>query len=157
MWEDLGARVEIKAFDTINLNQNVIRAREYEALLFGEIIGRDLDLFAFWHSSQRNDPGLNIALYANIDADSLLEDARIINNKDVREKKYIAFTEEIKKDIPAVFIYSPDFLYILPKKIKGFEAQKIIIPSERFLNIHNWFIETEKVWKIFYKQKINKE
>ena len=62
-----------------DLKQNVIRPRKYGSLLFGEVIGRDLDLFAFWHSSQRNDPGLNIAMYANPKADSLLETARASN------------------------------------------------------------------------------
>ena len=54
-WRALGADVEIKIFEAGDLNQNVIRPRKYDALLFGEIVGRDTDLFAFWHSSQRND------------------------------------------------------------------------------------------------------
>src|SRR3989344_2469416 len=79
-WEKIGAQVEVKIFEAGDLNQNVIRPRKYDALFFGEIIGRDLDLFAFWHSSQRKDPGLNIALYANSKADKLLEDARKIES-----------------------------------------------------------------------------
>src|SRR3989338_5612859 len=57
MWEKIGAKVEVKIFETGDLSQNVIRPRKYDALLFGEIVGRDPDPFAFWHSSQRNDPG----------------------------------------------------------------------------------------------------
>ncbi|NQV88235.1 MAG: hypothetical protein HQ402_01595, partial [Parcubacteria group bacterium] len=56
-WEKLGVSVDIKIFETSDLNQNIIRPRKYEALLFGEVIGHGLDLFPFWHSSQRNDPG----------------------------------------------------------------------------------------------------
>ena len=41
-WEKLGARVTIKVFNTNDLNQNVIRPRKYDALLFGEIIGREI-------------------------------------------------------------------------------------------------------------------
>jgi hypothetical protein len=55
----------IQIYDQGDLSQNVIRPRKYDALLFGEVVGRELDLFAFWDSSQRNDPGLNIAMYAN--------------------------------------------------------------------------------------------
>ena len=129
----------------------MIRQRKYDALFFGEIIGRESDPFAFWHSSQRNDPGLNIALYANITADKLLEEGRTIFDKKERATIYKQFQEEIAKDIPAVFIYSPDFIYIIPHKIKGLHTGIITVPSERFLDIHTWYIETDNVWKIFRK------
>ncbi|MFC1721245.1 ABC transporter substrate-binding protein [Patescibacteria group bacterium] len=150
-WESIGASVTIKVFEAGDLNQNVIRPRKYDALLFGEIVGRDSDLFAFWHSSQRNDPGLNIALYANISSDKALEDARSISDIDIRIEKYKEFQEEIKADVPAVFIYAPNFIYVLPENIKGASLGSASTPSERFLDIHKWFIETDHVWKIFSK------
>jgi len=153
MWEELGAVVEVKTFEQGELNQNVIRARKYEALLFGEVVGRDLDLFAFWHSSQRNDPGLNIALYANITTDKLLAEARETLDKDKRLSLYREFEEEILNDTPAVFLYSPDFLYILPEKVKGFSMNKITIPSERFISLPLWYIDTERVWKVFVSKE----
>ena len=150
-WSDIGVIVDLKIFEASDLNQNVIRPRKYDALLFGEIISRELDLFAFWHSSQRNDPGLNIALYANITADKLLEDARKAADRSVMVEKYIEFEDEIDSDVPAVFVYSPDFIYITPKDIKAFELGAVATPAERFLNIHEWYIETDKVWNFFIK------
>ena len=150
-WRAMGAQVELKFFDVSDLNQTVIRPRAYDALLFGEIVGRDLDLFAFWHSSQRNDPGLNIALYTNIKADRLLEEARIAQEKEKRDEALRAFAEEVAKDIPAVFLYSPDFIYILPDKVKNLPLGRLSVPHERFLNIHRAYINTEKVWPIFNK------
>jgi len=150
-WEALGAQVELKIFDTGDLNQNVIRPRKYDVLFFGEIIGRDSDPFAFWHSSQRNDPGLNISLYTNITADKLLEDGRTLADKEIRKDKYRLFQKEVAKDIPAVFVYSPDFIYLIQDNLKGVDIRHITIPSERFLNIHKWYIETDKVWKVFIK------
>lgn len=147
-WEKIGAKIEVKIFESGDLNQN-IRSRKYDSLLFGEIVGRDLDLFAFWHSTQRKDPGLNIALYANSRADKLLDDARKIGDKTERINNYKEFEKEIKKDLPAIFLYSPDFIYILPKKARGYDIRQIITPAERFLNVNEWFTETEKVWKIF--------
>jgi peptide/nickel transport system substrate-binding protein len=150
-WRDIGVIIDLKIFEASDLNQNVIRPRKYDALLFGEIISRELDLFAFWHSSQRNDPGLNIALYANITADKLLEDARAATDRNVMIEKYREFEDEIDSDVPAVFIYSPDFIYITPKNIKAFELGAVATPAERFLNIHQWYIETDKVWNFFTK------
>jgi len=149
LWEELGASVEVKVFKSGDLNQNVIRPRTYDALFFGEIIGRESDPFAFWHSSQRNDPGLNIALYTNITTDKLLEEGREISDAEERTKIYQQFQDEVIKDMPFVPIYSPDFIYIIPNTIKGIEVGTITVPSERFLDVHNWHIETARVWKIF--------
>jgi len=148
-WRNIGADVNIKIFESGDLNQNIIRPRKYDMLLFGEVISRELDLFAFWHSSQRNDPGLNIASYANITADKLLEDARATTDKNVMIDKYKKFEDEISADIPAIFIYSPDFIYITSKNIKNFELGLVTAPEERFLNIHKWYKETDSVWNFF--------
>jgi len=152
MWEKLGAKVNLKIFEIGDLNQNVIRPRKYDALLFGEVVGRDPDPFAFWHSSQRNDPGLNIALYTNIKVDKLLEEARTISDEAVRREKYEEFQKEVAQDTPAIFLFSPKFIYLLPDSLKGTgEMESITIPSERFSQIYKWYIKTDKVWKIFAK------
>ena len=147
----IGIKVEIKIFETGNLNQSVIRPRKYDALLFGTIINRESDLFAFWHSSQRKDPGLNVAVYTNAKVDKILEEAFVSLDEQSRIKKYIQFSEEIKKDMPAVFLYSPNFIYIVSKNLKEPKIDRIISPSDRYLNVYLWYTQTEKVWKIFTK------
>ncbi|MEK7142129.1 MAG: peptide ABC transporter substrate-binding protein [Patescibacteria group bacterium] len=150
MWEAIGAMVDVRVFEHGDLSQNIIRPRKYDSLLFGEVVGRDPDPFAFWHSSQRNDPGLNVAIYANIKVDNILEEARGIEDEVVRAEKYKEFQEEVAKDTPAIFLFSPKFIYITPKNLKGLEAmEKVTIPSERFSMIHQWYKATNKVWKIF--------
>ena len=148
-WQKLGAKVEILTFETGELNQSVIRPRHFDALLFGEVVGRDTDLYPFWHSSQRNDPGLNIALYANSKADKFLELARSSEHREDIEKNLKAFNDELKADAPAVFLYSPNFLYVVPDKLKSVRLGALIVSQDRFLGIKNWYIETDKVWKIF--------
>lgn len=148
-WKSIGADVTLKVFDPNDFNQNVIRPRNYDAILFGEIIGRDLDFYAFWHSSQRNDPGLNIADYANIDVDSALESARQLEDGPERVEKFRIFIQEIKNDIPAVFLYSPNFIYVVPEKLQGVLPKNTEVPSERFLSVYNWYLETDMVWRIF--------
>jgi len=148
-WEKLGASVTIKVFEAGDLSQNIIRSRKYDALLFGEIIGEDSDLYPFWHSSERNDPGLNISLYANITVDKALEEIRkeIDNKNKALEKETII--SEIKKDVPAIFLFSPHLLYITTPNIKNIKLKSVSSLNERFLYINEWFIETDRVWKIF--------
>lgn len=148
-WEKLGAKVEVNIFETGNLNQNIIRPRKYDALLFGEIIGRDHDLYPFWHSSQRNDPGLNIASYVNSKADKLLEDARATSDLSVRNDKYAQFESEIRNDVPVVFLYSPSFLYVVPNTVENVSIGNLTTTGDRFLTVNNWYIEKNNVWKLF--------
>jgi peptide/nickel transport system substrate-binding protein len=88
-------------------------------------------------------------LYTNVKVDKLLEDARVTPDKEKRVEKYLSLEQEVQADIPAVFVYSPDFLYVIPKNMQGFSLGHITIPAERFLNIEKWYVETERVWKIF--------
>jgi len=149
-WALLNIPVEVQTFDSSDLNQSVIGQRKYDALLFGQTVNRSLDLFAFWHSSQRN-TGYNVAMYTNSKVDKLLEDIRQISDKDERIKKYAQFETEIKNDIPAIFIYSPEFIYILPERVLGFKSGLINNRSERFEEINNWYIETDKIWNFLIK------
>jgi peptide/nickel transport system substrate-binding protein len=145
----IGINTELKIYDTNDLTANVIRPREYEAILFGNVINRDLDYYAFWHSSQRNDPGLNLASYTSIEGDKALEEAR--SSIDVEEKLPLLqkFENQVINDIPAVFLYSPDFIYVVPQIVRAQYPQIIVTPADRFAEVYNWYIETDTVWKIF--------
>ncbi|MSU73511.1 hypothetical protein EXS56_00020 [Candidatus Kaiserbacteria bacterium] len=148
-WRAAGIKVTVQVYSLSELNTSVIRPRSYDAILFGEVVGRTADLFAFWHSSQRNDPGLNLALYTNLRVDSLLTQARTTNDPQEREKLYSQFAAAIIKDDPALFLYAPEFVYIVPHVMHGIALGALTTPSERFLNIYQWYTDTEEVWSIF--------
>lgn len=148
-WTEAGIPVKVNVFETGDLNQNVIRPREYESLLFGVVVGRGLDLFAFWHSSQKDDPGLNIAVYTNASVDELLAEARTKSDKSERDELYVRFNEEIQEDAPAIFLYAPDFLYVIPTRLQGVDIGLVTDPSERFSGVHLWHTQTERVWYFF--------
>ena len=150
-WEKLGAHVTVLAYETGELNQNVIRPRDFDALLFGEMVGRDADLYPFWHSSQRQDPGLNIALYANSKVDKLLDDARSAANQASVESDYKSLSAEIAKDEPAAFLYTPSFLYLVPNKVHDAKMGSLSSAEDRFTSIASWYVETDNIWKIFLK------
>ena len=85
-------------------------------------------------------------------SDKLLEDARKTLDTSSRIEKYKTFRDEVEKDIPAIFLYSPEFIYITPGKIQGLNLWTVTLPYERFLNINNWYIETNNLWNIFLKK-----
>ncbi|MDZ7726426.1 MAG: peptide ABC transporter substrate-binding protein [Candidatus Campbellbacteria bacterium] len=147
--EQVGFSVTIETFDIAVLNQDVIRPREYEALLFGEAYDRVIDMYPFWHSSERDDPGLNVARYTSSDVDERLEDLR--SERDERERRELlnAIVKELREDVPAVFLYSPEFIYIQDKRIKNISIPPIVRSANRFANVHEWFVYTDTVWNAF--------
>ena len=148
-WRELGASVTVQYFDQSDLQQDVIRPRKYDALLFGEVVGRDADLFAFWDSSQRNDPGLNIALYTNSTVDSLLRKARTESDPKARAELSEKAARIITDETAAVFLYSPHFVYLTDPALKGLTVRTIVTPSDRFANVSDWYLDTERVWPFF--------
>jgi len=143
-WKEIGFKIEIK-METFAEIQSTIKSREYEILLFGEVQGLNFDPFSFWHSSQKKDPGLNLALYDNKSADKILEESRQILDPSERQKKDYDFERILLEDAPAVFLYSPYYLYLPASKIKGGDLSILSLPSDRFDNLAQWYIETKRV------------
>lgn len=146
--EDMGMKIDLRVYETGQLNQ-IIRAREYEVLFFGQVVNHGSDLFAFWHSSQKNDPGLNIALFEDEKADILLNISETIISNEERSSKYIQFENILKEKNGAVFLYSPEYIYIMNKKINIPKNYHLINPQSRFESVYSWYTNTDKVWKIF--------
>lgn len=142
-WEEIGLKVEIKV-ESLPEIQKSIQDRDYEILLFGEVLSLDSDPFSFWHSSQKKDPGLNLALYDNKNADKILEESRQILDPAERSRKYDDFEKILLEDAPAVFLYTPYYLYLPSKNIRSNDMSILSIPSARFDNISQWYIKTKR-------------
>jgi peptide/nickel transport system substrate-binding protein len=133
--------------DISELEKEVIKKRNYESLLFGEVLTLIPDPFPFWHSTQKKDPGLNLTSYQNTKVDKLLEEIRQTLDDKARKEKLGNFQNLLISDSPAVFLYNPDFLYLVSDEIKGLDGKIIADPSKRFSNIENWYIKIKRVWE----------
>jgi peptide/nickel transport system substrate-binding protein len=147
----IGIAIEFqKVYETGQLNQ-LIRARDYEALLFGQLINHESDLYSYWHGSQRTDPGKNIAMYENKKVDNILESIQKTLDINIRTNKYEELSKEFDSDIPAVLIYSPKYIYITSSRLDNIFLSNITVPGDRFSSVYEWSTDTDKVWKIFTK------
>ncbi|MFA5871810.1 MAG: peptide ABC transporter substrate-binding protein [Parcubacteria group bacterium] len=146
-WEAIGARVNLEELGVSDIQQNFIRPREYDALLFGQVLGIDPDPYAFWHSSQTRDPGLNLSLYSNPDVDKLLEKIRQETDEAQRLGDYKKFQQDITDDIPALFLYSPNYLYVTNGKVQGIGINSMVTPDKRYANVEQWYVKTKRVKK----------
>ena len=146
-WEAVGAQVNVSSFSVFDIQQNHIRPREYDALLFGQGLGGNMDPYSFWHSSMEKDPGLNLAKFDAPDIDKLLDDGRVEFNEEKRASIYQEFQKKLAEEVPAIFLYNPSYLYPVNKNVKGNDIQFMSSPSERFSNVENWYIKTKRIWK----------
>ncbi len=148
-WRELGVEVQVEQYEQSDLLQAVIRPRDFEALLFGLDMSRAIDLYPFWHSSQRADPGLNIAEYANIEVDTLLERARIATGTTERTEANNQIVSILSREMPATLLFVPDLVYILDAHVITTPIVTISKPYERFMNVNEWHMNTDKLWSLF--------
>jgi ABC-type transport system substrate-binding protein len=146
-WEKLGFGVEIKIYKIEDLKREIIPKKDYDALLFGQILGKIPDFFPYWHSSQIGENGLNLSNYQNKDIDKILEEVREEFDEEKRKEKMEKFEEILTKDCPAIFLYNPNYFYFASERVKGVKENFISLPSERFWNVENWYIKEKRVWK----------
>ena len=144
-WEEAGFKINLLILSPTDVAGEVIRTRNYEMLLFGASIANNPDIFSFWHSSERFYPGLNFSLYNNRKTDELLELARQTSDT----AKQLDYLKDIQKlissELPALFLYSPKYLYVSAPMLDGVETDGLNFPSERFNKVEEWFEKTAKV------------
>lgn len=151
-WAKLGINVNIKVYSLSDIG-DIIKKRDFEALLFGSIINHDTDLYAYWHSSQRIYPGLNITGYTSKNLDKNLETIKNSLDEDDRAKALNNINQELSNESPAIPIYSNNSNYLIidnSENIKDFIPNTMRESNERFVDVNDWYIYKEKVWKISY-------
>lgn len=146
-WKQIGVNLNPIALSPADVANEIIKTRNYQMIIFGNVLRNNPDIFSFWHSSERFYPGLNLSLYENKKVDTLLESIRKNLDNDSRLEDLSRLQKLITEDRPAIFLYSPLYLYVAPKQLGNFEESSIVTPSDRFKNINTWYLETERVFK----------
>jgi peptide/nickel transport system substrate-binding protein len=147
-YQSLGIGIDVQFYEIGTLQENVIRKRDFELLLFGQVLKHDTDLFAFWHSSQRTDPGLNIINYFSVRVDSLLDQALITNDRQERFAIYERINQELV-NAPVIFLYAPQYRYVTDEQLMNVSIPPLAQPKDRFGMIHTWYLYTHRVWNWF--------
>lgn len=145
-WGKIGVQTKITSFSINDLTQK-IKDKDYEAILFAEMTGLNPELSIFWHSNYKNYQNLNLSLYSNPEIDQLLNNVMNEPLEEKRKEYYIKINELIKNDNPAIFLYSPYYLFAISKNIKGLNIKISNMPQERFNQISDWYINERRVWK----------
>jgi len=142
-WQDLGIEVLIDVYSLGDIRDLLVTDRSFDILLYGIVVDEDADLYTYWHSSGRTHPGLNVSQYVNKRVDTILESIKngVATSTDVE-----AVLAQIRSDIPAIFLFSPDFVYITEKKLSGVDIKKVEDAEDRFNTVYLWYKDTERIW-----------
>lgn len=146
-WRRVGVQADLATVSPAALLQNYLIPRRYDAVLYGLDTGYDPDAYPVWHSTQRGEDGLNIAAYASKTLDTVLEEGRQAKDQEVRRRLYRDFQQAFLEELPSLPLYQPRYTYVLARRVQGVQVGALFETSSRFVNIHEWFTETMRVWK----------
>lgn len=145
--ENLGFKVEL---DIMPAGQDflisIIRPRNYDILLYEVELGSDPDLFAYYHSSQATENGLNLSNYSNAVVSDAILATRATLDPSVRAAKFESFLKTWVNNVPAIGIYQVNLSYFVNKNVRTFsEDDRFVTAYDRFNNVSYW--ATEKTLK----------
>jgi len=143
-WAEIGVHIVVELRDPGDIASNVLPSRDYPLLLFGNILSPKEDLFPYWHSSMALHPGLNLSSYRNTSVDELLSTARRTSNEEARRSVLREINNQIELDVPAIFLFSNDFILATSKHIQGIKSFDLWEPNDHIRRVDEWFIKTTR-------------
>jgi peptide/nickel transport system substrate-binding protein len=139
---NVGMKVDVRSVPFTVLVDRVARQRDFDALLVGITVGNDPDPYPFFHTSQASDPGDNFSGYSTLPTDRLLEQARRAADQTKRRELFAQVWNAIATDVPVVFLYFTDYLYVQSRALHGFRVAPVNDPPQRFWNVEDWYVKT---------------
>lgn len=145
-WQALGIKTELDIIPKDRMKQTIIDPRNYQVLVYGEVVNTNSGPYPFWHSSQNQAPGLNLSVMANKDIDDYLDIINSATTDQAKLEPLKRFQEKLLELDFAIFLYNPTYTYPTNSKLRGLENLKFInLPSDRFNNITAWYVKTKRV------------
>lgn len=155
-WSALGVRVTVDAASGEEFAERLLR-RDYDVLLFGQSLLDNLDSFPYWHSSgvQKLTSGekdlrrdaYNLSQYVSFTADALLTTIRRTDDEKERMEALAQLRTVLKEDVPAIFLYSPVYIFAHHRDILGIELGNLSLHSDRFLTLYKWYVKQERIFR----------
>ena len=147
IWDRIHIKSNVLLIEPERYTLETIAQKQFDIVFYGYDATKPKDLFSYWNSEVSG--GISdITGYGNISLNETLK--KLYTNRDDIDTDllYTEIKKELRKDVPAIFFYSPDFIYIIPSRIRSTEKRIIsgIIkkPHHRYHAIHNWFINHSK-------------
>ncbi len=136
----VGIEMNIKVLEWQAMLHEFIDKKKFEAVIMGWGLSRDPDLYDIWHSSKTKEGEFNFISYKNEEVDRLLIKGR--QTFDIGERRiiYHRIHQILSEEQPTIFLYVPDALPVLHKRIKGVEQAPIGI----WYDYIHWYVPADR-------------
>jgi peptide/nickel transport system substrate-binding protein len=136
---ELGVGVEVRILEWASFIKEYVKKRRFDAIILGWGIGLDPDQYEIWHSSKMGPDDLNTVSYQNPEVDELLERGRASCHQAERKKYYDRLQEILADDLPIIFLYFPDALPAVARRVHGIVES----PNGIRFNMNLWYVPKE--------------
>jgi len=117
--EKVGIKVHIRTMEWQAFLNTVVMPKHFEAVVLGWGLSLSPDAYSIWHSEGAKKGGFNFVNYKNKEVDSLIKKAETTIDTKKLSKMYKKIFKLIVKDHPYVFLYIPNSIIAVNKKIKN--------------------------------------
>ncbi len=121
----VGIEVKIRVMEWQAFLNTVVFPRNFDAVVLGWSLGLIPDAYSIWHSDGDKKGGFNFVGYHNSEVDKLITQAK----SEIDSKKFGAIYQKIFKlivnDHPYIFLYIPNSITAVSKRIEGVEPSII--------------------------------
>ena len=65
----------------------------------------------------------------------------------IEPNDYKKFQQTLADDVPAMFLYSPNHVYVTNKKVQGIGVTSAVSAQKRFADAEKWYVKTKRIRK----------
>jgi peptide/nickel transport system substrate-binding protein len=143
-WAAVGVTVTVETASPSEVRE-ALEKRDFEAVLVHLTLPGDPDPYPFWHETQVR-TGQNYAGLEHRRISEIVEQARVIVNRERRQNLYYEFQEVFAQEVPALLLYVPVYTYGVDERIHNVQIGPLVHPSDRFRTISEWWIVPRRVF-----------
>jgi len=121
----VGIKMSIRTMEWQSFLNTVVMPHQFEAVLMGWSLSLIPDAYSIWHSEGDKQGGFNFIGYRNKIVDNLIIKSQKIIDSIKFAKEYQKIFKLIANDTPYIFLYIPNSITVVNKKIKGINPSVI--------------------------------
>lgn len=121
----VGIKMSIRTMEWQSFLNTVVMPHQFEAVLMGWSLSLIPDAHSIWHSEGDKQGGFNFIGYHNKMVDNLIMKSQKIIDSTKFAKEYQKIFKLIADDTPYIFLYIPNSITVVNKKIKGINPSVI--------------------------------
>lgn len=117
----IGVNMKIRVMEWQAFLNTIVHPRNFEAILLGWSLSLMPDAYPLWHSDSTKVGAFNLVGYKNKEVDKLIEKGSTTVNQKELGTIYRKIFKQITDDLPYLFLYIPNSITAVTKKIKNIQ------------------------------------